>query len=294
MFFEDPDSGLTLELPKGSPSVLELWRESDDALVTMLYSGETADETFLNPAEDVYHPIAPTIFMMFEGKAYLFEVKFKKYTAEGSWHDDLDRLHGYRDALGKDGAVVQEAWCLYPGAGVNGQMESTPANAAYEPEGSPAGGGLGLMAVHPTDEASWQRLERLLSRWFPDLSVVEPSFEAPSEAQVQEPEAEQPESEPSGGPWEHVADERDEEPAPLAPGYTDLEPPGASMDPGPAPEPVEEFPGAEPREAYESTGFPPGTAGEYTIPEAAEGAQTSVIEPGEVGDLGDERSQIGS
>ena len=68
LFFEDPEAKLTLELPKGQPSVLELWREPDDALVTMMYSGETPDETFLNPADGVYHPIAPSIFMMFEGK----------------------------------------------------------------------------------------------------------------------------------------------------------------------------------------------------------------------------------
>ena len=59
LFYEDPESGITLELPKGQPSVLELKRDSDDTLVTMLYSGETPDQTFLNPAEDVYHPIAP-------------------------------------------------------------------------------------------------------------------------------------------------------------------------------------------------------------------------------------------
>lgn len=75
LFFEDADAKLTLELPKGQPSVLELWRESDDALVTMLYSGETVDETFINPGDGVYHPINPAVFLMSEGKGYVFEVK---------------------------------------------------------------------------------------------------------------------------------------------------------------------------------------------------------------------------
>ena len=101
LFFEDPESKLTMDLPKGQSSVLELLRESDDALVTMLYSGESPDETFLNPAEGVYHPIAPSMFLMFEGQAYVFDVKFKKYTVDSNWHDDLDRLHGYRDALAR-------------------------------------------------------------------------------------------------------------------------------------------------------------------------------------------------
>ena len=109
LFFEDEESNVTLEIPKGQPTVLELKRSSDDTVITLLYSGETPDQTFLNPAEAVYHPIAPSIFMMCEGKAFVFEVKFKQYTANGSWHDDLDRLHGYRDALGKEGSLVQEA-----------------------------------------------------------------------------------------------------------------------------------------------------------------------------------------
>ena len=173
LFFEDADAKLTLELPKGQPSVLELWRESDDALVTMLYSGETVDGTFINPGDGAYHPINPAVFLMSEGKGYVFEVKFKQYTTRSSWHDDLDRLHTYRDALGRDGTVVQEAWCVYPGPGVDGDMETSAPNSMQQPDGSRPGGGVGLVAVHPADESSWQRLEALLRRWFPDLSVSE-------------------------------------------------------------------------------------------------------------------------
>ena len=171
LFFEDADSRLTLEMPKGQPSAMELLRESDDALVTLVYSGESADETFLNPAEGVYHPIAPSLFMMFEGKAYILDIKFKKYTADGSWHDDMDRLHGYRDALGSKGTTVQEAWCLYPTAGTNGQMEPMAPNSSSPPEESPSGGGIGFLAVNPGDESSLQGMNQLLQRWFPDLSI---------------------------------------------------------------------------------------------------------------------------
>jgi len=194
LFFENPESKLTLELPRGQASILELLRESDADLVTVLYSGETSDPTFLNPADGVYHPVAPTIFMMFEGKAYLFDVKFKTYTANGSWHDDLDRLHGYRDALGASGAVVQEAWCLYPASGVNGQMRPVSPDSVYEPEKSPPDGGVGLLAVHPSDDTSWRRLVKLLGRWFPDLSLVASSPQSPGEVSGQNAGAERQES----------------------------------------------------------------------------------------------------
>ena len=101
----------------------------------------------------------------------MFDVKFKKHDVNGSWHDDLDRLHGYRDALGQSGTTVQEAWCLYPGAGVGEQTESTPPHSAREPDSVPSAGGIGLLPLHPIDEASTKRLERLLDRWFPNLST---------------------------------------------------------------------------------------------------------------------------
>ena len=193
LFFEDPESKLTLEMPKGQPSVLELLRDSDDALVTILYSGEAPDETFLNQTEDMYHPIAPTVFMMFEGKAYLFEVKFKRFTAGGIWHDDLDRLHGYRDALGASGTKVQEAWCIYPNAETEGHLEPMPSNPAHGDREAPSGGGIGVLSCHPTGEESWESLGSLLARWFPDLTVPDSPSPAPGRIARDVPSPAQPE-----------------------------------------------------------------------------------------------------
>ena len=169
MFFEDAESKMTIELPKGQPSVLELLRDSDDALVTMIYSGETPDESFLNPADGVSHTIDPSIFMMFEGKAYIFDITFKQYSTHGSWHDEMDRLHGFRDAFASAGTQVQEAWCLYPGRTLDGDSEeaiphSTDSMVQDRGEG-------GFQRLHPADQGSWLGLEQLLSRWFPDLSL---------------------------------------------------------------------------------------------------------------------------
>ena len=104
----------------------------------------------------------------------IFDVFLKSRGPE--WDEDVLftlEVHTSRDALGRDGTVVQETWCVYPGPGVDGDMETSAPNSMQQPDGSRPGGGVGLVAVHPADESSWQRLEALLRRWFPDLSVSE-------------------------------------------------------------------------------------------------------------------------
>ena len=127
------------------------------------------------------HAMQPDIALLYRGRLFLLDPKFRAYAAPGEEQEDVDKMHTYRDAIarrtetGRGRRVVTAAWCLFPGAPSTEEssvpaaaLRAFPAATVALPFGT---AGVGALRLRPGSPSSHALLLRLLASWLQDTET---------------------------------------------------------------------------------------------------------------------------
>jgi hypothetical protein len=119
------------------------------------------------------HAMQPDSALLWRGRLYLLDPKFRAYSLPGEEQDDVNKMHAYRDAIIRLDAprasrAVAAAWCLFPGepSSCPALPEAVRAYPASTPERPFGAAGIGAIRLRPGDAAAPSPLALLLHHWF--------------------------------------------------------------------------------------------------------------------------------